>query len=74
MALGQIPPLELGLVLPAKDVMIVNQTDGCGHLTRVPYQDELVKITERSTVNFLNVHGTLWPCFVIFPDFQFAFG
>jgi len=54
--------------------MIVNQTDGCGHLTRVPYQDELVKITERSTVNFLNVHGTLWPCFVIFPDFQFAFG
>jgi hypothetical protein len=31
---------------------------GCGHSTSVRYQDELVKITERSTVNFINVHSS----------------
>jgi hypothetical protein len=31
---------------------------GCGHSTRVRYQDELVKITERTTVNFINVHSS----------------
>jgi hypothetical protein len=40
---------------------------GCGHSSRVRYQDGLVKVTERSTINFINVHNssdtevlTLW--------------
>ncbi len=31
---------------------------GCGHSARVRYQDELVKVTERSTINYLNVHAS----------------
>ena len=31
---------------------------GCGHSVRVRYQDDLVKITERSTINYLNVHAS----------------
>src|SRR5947208_279337 len=31
---------------------------GCGHSVRVRYQDKLVKITEHSTINFINVHAS----------------
>lgn len=31
---------------------------GCGHSTHVRYQDDLVKVTERSTINFINVHAS----------------
>ena len=31
---------------------------GCGHSARVRYQDDLVKVTERSTINYLNVHAS----------------
>ena len=31
---------------------------GCGHSARVRYQDDLVKVTERSTINFVNVHAS----------------
>jgi hypothetical protein len=31
---------------------------GCGHSVRVRYKDELVKVTERSTINYVNVHAS----------------
>jgi len=31
---------------------------GCAHENRVRYRDDLVEITERSTIQFLNVHGS----------------
>jgi hypothetical protein len=30
----------------------------CGRSTRVRYEDELVKVTERSMINFINVHAS----------------
>jgi hypothetical protein len=37
---------------------ILFSLSGCGHSTSVRYQDELVKVAERSTINFLNVHAS----------------
>src|SRR5437868_5293764 len=49
---NQLPALALAAAVT------VLSLSGCGHSTRVRYQDELVKVTERSKINFLNVHAS----------------
>jgi hypothetical protein len=50
--LYQLPTLALAAAAA------VLSLSGCGHSTRVRYQDGLIKVTERSTINFLNVHAS----------------
>lgn len=50
--LKQFPSLVFGTT--AASLLLA----GCGHSTRVRYQDALVKVTEQSRINYLNVHAS----------------
>jgi hypothetical protein len=49
---------QLLILAFASAAAVFSLCGGCGHSTRVRYRDELVKITERSTINSLNVHAS----------------
>ncbi len=44
--------------LVAAGVAVCISLSGCNHETRLRYRDDLVEITERSTIQFLNVHAS----------------
>ena len=49
---------QLNRVLASATATTLFSLAGCGHSARVRYQDALVEVTERSTINFLNVHAS----------------